>query len=145
MRNWRASCAARRPAGGEAWREAIETLLLLVAPSAPHLAEELWERTGHPYSIHNQPWPAWDERLVAEDQVILVIQVNGKLRDKAAVSASITESEAREVALGSRRVQAHIENQQIRNVVFVPGRLINVVVGSQGAAGRSGTPSDLEM
>jgi len=128
--NYLSKVKEERPVGGEAWREAIETLLLLVAPSAPHLAEELWERTGHPYSIHNRPWPAWDERLVAEDQVTLVVQVNGKLRDRVTVPASITEADAREVALGSKRVQAHIDNRQIRNIVFVPGRLINVVVGS---------------
>jgi leucyl-tRNA synthetase len=103
---------------------------LLSAPSVPHLAEELWERTGHSYSVHNQLFPTWDERLVAEDQVTLVIQVNGKLRDRATVPASITETEAREVALGSQRVQAHIESREIRNIVFVPGRLINVVVGN---------------
>jgi leucyl-tRNA synthetase len=115
--------------GGEAWRDAIETLLLLTAPSAPHLAEELWERTGHEYSIHNRRFPSWDECLVAEDQVTLVIQVNGKLRDRVAVPASIGEAEARELALGSKRVQAHIDNRKVRNVIFVPGRLINVVVG----------------
>jgi leucyl-tRNA synthetase len=118
------------PVAGEAWREAIEALVLLSAPSVPHLAEELWARTGHSYSIHNQLFPTWDERLVAEDQVTLVIQVNGKLRDRATVPASITETEAREVALGSQRVRAHIDGREIRSVVFVPGRLINVVVSS---------------
>jgi leucyl-tRNA synthetase len=127
--NYLSKLREERKLGGEVWREAIETLLLLTAPSAPHLAEELWERTGHDYSIHNQRFPSWDESLVAEDQVTLVIQVNGKLRDRVAVPVSIGESEARELALGNKRVQAHIENREVRNVVFVPGRLINVVVG----------------
>ena len=61
------------------WNEAITDLLLLLAPTAPHLTEELWERTGHTYSIHNQPWPKWDEELAKEEEVTLVIQVNGKV------------------------------------------------------------------
>ena len=67
------------------WDEAVNTLLLLIAPSAPHLAEELWERTGRPYSVHSQPFPAWDEALAAEEEFTLVVQVNGKLRDRISV------------------------------------------------------------
>ena len=112
----------------DAWREAIETLLLLVAPTAPHMAEELWERAGHPYSIHNQSFPSWKEELVAEEQTTLVIQVNGKLRDRLTVPSSITESEARELALSRERVRAYIDGKKIKNVIYVPGRLLNVVV-----------------
>jgi leucyl-tRNA synthetase len=111
------------------WREAIDTLLLLLAPSVPHLAEELWERAGYSYSIHNQAFPTWDEMLVEEELVNLVIQVNGKLRDRVAVPASITEAEARDLALGSKRVQAHLDGKEIKKVIYVPGRLVNVVVG----------------
>jgi leucyl-tRNA synthetase len=114
--------------GRDAWREALDTLLLLIAPTAPHMAEELWEQTGHAYSVHNQTFPSWDEALVAEEQVTLVIQVNGKLRDRLAVSVSITESEARELALGSERVRAHIDGKEIKDIIYVPGRLVNVVV-----------------
>ncbi|MCK4963491.1 MAG: leucine--tRNA ligase, partial [Dehalococcoidia bacterium] len=71
-----------RSVANAAWQEAIDSLLLLLAPTAPHMAEELWERTGHAYSIHNQSFPSWDEDLVAAEQVTLVIQVNGKLRDR---------------------------------------------------------------
>jgi len=80
------------------WGETISYFLLLLAPSAPHLAEELWERTGQPYSIHNQPWPGYDEELAKEEEITLVIQVNGKLRDKVLVPASISEVEAKELA-----------------------------------------------
>ena len=114
--------------GRDTWREALDTLLLLIAPTAPHMAEELWERAGHTYSVHNQSFPSWDEALVAEEQVTLVIQVNGKLRDRLAVSVSITESEARELALGSERVRAHIDGKEIKDIIYVPGRLVNVVV-----------------
>ncbi len=117
-----------RSVAGEEWREAIETLILLVAPSAPHIAEELWELAGHAYSVHNQSFPSWEEGLVIEDQITLVIQVNGRLRDRVDVPASITESEARELALGSKRVKTHIDGREIKNVIYVPGRLVNVVV-----------------
>ena len=115
-------------AANDAWREAIETLLLLIAPTAPHMSEELWERAGHPYSIHNQSFPSWKEELVAEEQTTLVIQVNGKLRDRLTVPASITEAEARELAFSRERVRAYIDGKKIKNVIYVPGRLLNVVV-----------------
>jgi leucyl-tRNA synthetase len=111
-----------------AWREAIDSLLLLMAPSAPHLAEELWERTSHAYSIHTQSWPAWDEELAREDEITLVVQVNGKLRDRLQVPADVTEEQARELALASARVRAHTDGRQTLRVIYVPGRLVNVVV-----------------
>jgi len=114
--------------GVTAWKEAIDSLLLLLAPTAPHLAEELWQRTGHQYSIHNQSWPGWNEELAKEEEITLVVQVNGKLRDRITVSASITEDEARKLAQESPRVKPHIEGKQIAQVVYVPGRLVNLVV-----------------
>jgi leucyl-tRNA synthetase len=127
--NYLGKVKERQSVANPAWQEAIETLLLLLAPSAPHLTEELWERTGRSYSIHSQSFPAWDEALVAEEQTTLVIQVNGKLRDRLAVPVSITESEARELALGRERVRAHIDGKKIKNVIYVPGRLVNIVAG----------------
>lgn len=110
------------------WREAVEYLLLLLAPTAPHLAEELWNRTGHPYSIHNQPWPHYNEQLAKEEEITLVIQVNGKVRDKVLVPASISEAEARELALSRERVRAHINGKKLTRVIYVPKRLVNIVV-----------------
>ncbi len=92
------------------WKEAIKDLLLLLAPSAPHMTEELWTLTGYSYSIHNQQWPQWDEDLAREDEVPLIIQVNGKLRDKVTVPVSISEAEAQAAGSGTG------ENQRI------PGR-----------------------
>ncbi|MBI2866475.1 MAG: leucine--tRNA ligase [Chloroflexi bacterium] len=109
------------------WREARDTLLLLLAPSTPHFAEELWLRTGHPYSIHNQPFPAWDEALAAEEEITLVVQVNGKLRDRIQVPASITESQARELALNGEKVRSYLDGKEVVKVVYVPGRLVNIV------------------
>ncbi|GAI50057.1 unnamed protein product, partial [marine sediment metagenome] len=109
------------------WRETITYLLLLLAPTAPHLAEELWARTGHPYSIHNQSWPRWDEEMAKEEEITLVIQINGKLRDKLIVPASITEIEAKELALERERVKAYTNNKKIANIIYVPKRVISIV------------------
>ena len=118
--------------GGKAsaslWQEAIAHLLLLLAPGAPHLTEELWARTGHPYSIHNQPWPKFDEEIAKEEEITLAIQINGKLRDKLLVPASITEAEAEELALGRERVKAYTGGRKVSNVIYVPKRVVNIVV-----------------
>ena len=110
------------------WRECIEKFLLMLAPFAPHIAEELWERTGRPYSIHSQPFPEWDEALAAGEEITLVVQVNGKLRDKLQVAVDIDEEEAKRLALASPRVKAHISNKRVERTIYVPGRLVNVVV-----------------
>ncbi|MCL4459229.1 MAG: leucine--tRNA ligase [Chloroflexi bacterium] len=110
------------------WPKAIETLLLLLAPTAPHLTEELWARLGLPYSIHQQSWPKWDEDFVTEEMIVLVIQVNGKVRDKVSALVSLTEAEAKELALRSKKVQNFINGRRVTNVVYVPGRLVNLVV-----------------
>jgi leucyl-tRNA synthetase len=111
-----------------AWELAVDNLMLLLAPTAPHLAEELWQRTGHQYSIHNQDWPGWNEELAREEEITLVVQVNGKLRDRITVSASVTEDEAKKLALESEKVKPHIEGREVAQVVYVPGRLVNLVV-----------------
>ncbi len=110
------------------WKSAMETLMLLIAPTAPHMAEELWTTTGHQYSIHNQKWPAWSENLTQVEQVTLVIQVNGKLRDRFPVSVNISEEEAKKLAFNSPKVKPHVEGKQIVNAIYVPGKLVNLVV-----------------
>jgi len=114
--------------GTEPWEEATETLLLLLAPCCPHIAEELWARTGRPYSIHTQSWPEYDPDLAAEEVVTLVVQVNGKVRARLKVPADITGEAAREAALSDENVQRHIGDREIRKVIYVPGRLVNIVV-----------------
>jgi len=111
-----------------AWAEAIRALLLLLAPTAPHLTEELWQRLGYPYSIHNQPWPQWNEDLARDEEATLVVQVNGKLRDRITVPLSITEAEAKSLAMASQRVKAHLEGRELLKTIYVPGRLVNLVV-----------------
>ena len=111
-----------------ACKEAIDTLLLLLAPTAPHLTEELWQQTGHDYSIHNQSWPVWDEELAREEELTLIVQVNGKLRDRITVPVSITEDEAKKAALDSQRVKSYIGSKEVLKTIYVPGKLVNLVV-----------------
>jgi leucyl-tRNA synthetase len=114
--------------GTSAWDEAVETLLLMLAPACPHVAEELWERTGHPYSIHLQAWPTWDEAVAAEETITLVVQVNGKVRDRVEVPVDVDEETARALALETEGAQRHMAGKQILKVILVPGRLVNIVV-----------------
>ena len=111
------------------WNDAVEKLLLLVAPMAPHISEELWERTGHEYSVHSQALPEWDPELAADEMFTLVVQVNGRLRDRIEAPVSITEDEATQLALESERVQPHIAGKAVARTVYIPGRLVNIVVG----------------
>ena len=111
----------------EEWNDAIEKLLLLLAPSAPHVADELWERTGHTGSVHAEALPEWDPKLAADEVVTLVVQVNGRVRDKVEVPADIAEDAATTIALESQRVAPHIEGKQIVRVIYVPGKLVNIV------------------
>ena len=112
----------------ELWRECAEKLMLMLAPMAPHITEELWERAGRPYSIHAQPFPSWDDDLAADEVFTLVVQVNGKVRDKLEVPVGIPEAEAQELAMSSPRVRSFVDGKAINKTVYVPGRLLNVVV-----------------
>jgi len=114
--------------GNAAWQEAIEALLLMLAPTAPHLTEELWERIGYTYSIHNQSFPVWEEALAAADEITLVVQVNGKVREKLAVPASIGEEEAKQLAQSQEKIKTHLDNHEIVKIIYVPGKLVNIVV-----------------
>ncbi len=107
--------------------EHLRALTLLLAPLAPHLAEEMWALLGQPYSVHQQSWPAYDEALTRARTVTLVIQVNGKLRDRVEAPATVSAEEARALALGLERVRAAIAGKEVRDVIVVPGKLVNVV------------------
>jgi leucyl-tRNA synthetase len=126
--NYLSKIKERGLVSGALWREAVGYFLCLLAPIAPHVAEELWNRTGHPYSIHNQSWPEYAEELAREDEITLVIQVNGKLRDKVVVPASISEVEAKALALGRERVKGYIDSKKLARVIYVPNRVVNIVV-----------------
>jgi len=111
----------------EEWESAISTLLLLMSPMAPHLADELWENSGHKNSIHMEKWPEWDHNLAADDVITLVVQVNGKVRDKIETSADVNESNAQKLALNSPKIKNHTEGLEIRKIIYIPGKLINIV------------------
>jgi leucyl-tRNA synthetase len=115
--------------GTREWDEAEELYLRMLAPVCPHIAEELWtERLNKPYSIHQQPWPTVDKEATKEEEITLVVQVNGKVRDRITVPADISDEEAKAAALASESVQRYTDDKQPRKVIVVPGRLVNVVV-----------------
>jgi len=109
-------------------QEMAQTMVLLIAPFAPHLAEALWEHLGKPYSVHQQTWPEWNADAIAQETITLVIQVNGKVRDRIPAPADIDKATARARALQSETVQRHLGGRAPRRVIFVPGKLVNVVV-----------------
>jgi leucyl-tRNA synthetase len=120
--------AIKGEVGEEEWNNALRAFVLILAPFAPHHAEEMWAAMGESYSVHQQAWPAWNETLIVAEEITLVVQVNGKLRDRIEVRADITEEAAKELALSSERVRPHVEGREIRKSVYVPGRLVNLVV-----------------
>src|SRR5918995_28259 len=121
--------AIKGEVGEEEWNEALRAFVLVLAPFAPHHAEQMWGALGEAYSVHEQAWPAWDESLIRAEEITLVVQVNGKLRDRIEVPADITEETAKELALSSERVRPHVKGKELRKSVYVPGRLVNLVVG----------------
>jgi leucyl-tRNA synthetase len=111
------------------WEEAVRTLLLLLAPIAPHVTEELWrEALGNEESIHIQAWPEADPEVAAEETVTLVVQVNGKVRDRVQVAPDITEEAAVEAAMSAERVQEWLTGGEVRTVIARPPNLVNIVV-----------------
>lgn len=111
-----------------AWTVAIEGLLQLLSPFAPHITEELWSQMGNTDSIHVDHWPKWDDKYLQNDMITVVVQVNGKLRAKLEVAADITADAVQELALADKNVQIFTDNKKPAKVIYVPGRLVNIVV-----------------
>jgi len=109
-------------------KKIFEDFLKLLAPFAPHIAEEIWQILGNKKSIFLSSWPKWDEKLIKEETITLIVQVNGKVRDKIKVEADISKEKAKELAMKSEKVKKWIEGKEIKRLVFVPGKLINIVV-----------------
>ncbi|GAB6933208.1 leucine--tRNA ligase [Calditerricola satsumensis] len=109
--------------------EAIEKTIVLLSPFAPHIAEELWHRIGHADSVHAQPWPKWDEAALVADEVEIVVQVNGKVRDRVVVPANASREEIEAAVLAQEKVKAHLAGKTVKKVIVVPGKLVNLVVG----------------
>ncbi|MFN4131868.1 MAG: leucine--tRNA ligase [Caldimicrobium sp.] len=109
-------------------KEVLEKLLLCLSPVSPHICEELWERLGKSTLISQESFPTWDEALLKEDTFILVVQINGKVRDQVEVPIQLSKEEALEIVLKLPRVQKYLEGKDLKNVVFVPKKLINLVI-----------------
>jgi len=102
--------------------------LLLLSPLAPFIAEELWEMLGHEESIFKESWPKYDPKLIKNEEIEMIIQINGKMRDKMIVSADISEEEAKKMATESEKIKLHMADKKIRKIIFVKGRLVNIVI-----------------
>jgi len=124
-----ASEAKNDPACAPVLREALESVVLLLAPFVPHAAEELWEGLGHGGGVDAASWPVHDPAAVVEEELTIVVQVNGKLRGKVTVAAGAGEEEVREAALADDKVKVHVEGKAVRKIIYVPGKLLNIVVG----------------
>ncbi len=110
-------------------REARRALTLLVSPFAPHLGEEMWLLDGHEGSLAREPWPTWDEALCVDDVIEMAVQVNGKVRGRVTLPRAAAEDEARAKALAADGVAAHTAGKQVKKFIYVPGKIINLVVG----------------
>ena len=109
-------------------QETIEKLLILLAPFTPHLSAELWEAVGLKDSVHSQDWPAYDEAALKTEEVEIVIQINGKVRDRLVIPVELGREELEKQALSTEKVQAAISGKEVRKVITVPGKLVNIVV-----------------
>ena len=114
--------------GRTALKLAVEALIVLLSPFTPHICEELWEATGHRGFLARQPWPAFDPELAREDRVTVVVQVNGKLRERFEADAAAAEDEIKATALGLERVSAAIAGKTVRKVICIGNKLVNIVV-----------------
>ncbi len=115
-------------AAPEAWRWAIESLLLLLAPFVPHITEELWMQLGHTDSIHLAKWPVYEEQYLTSDRMTIVIQINGKVRSQIEVSSSATEEEVTAQAKEDKKAVVYLTNQTPKKTIYVPGKLVNFVL-----------------
>ena len=112
----------------ETWVKAIESLILMLSPLAPHITEEMWQKLGNNFSIHGQKFPSWDEDLLKEDLITLVIQVNGRVRDTMEISLETDESEINQLVLNSTKIKKHTDGKKVLKTIYIKGKLINIVV-----------------
>jgi len=112
----------------ETWQFTLESLLQILAPFAPHITEELWQELGHTDTIHVNHWPKWDEKYLVSDVITIIVQVNGKLRSKLELPADIDQQGVEAAALADANVQKFTNNKLPKKMVYVPGKLVNVVI-----------------
>lgn len=109
--------------------EAVDTLILVLAPFIPHVTEELWQAVGHDSSVHKQQWPVVDEQALVADEVTVIVQINGKVRDKVVMPINVDKAEAEKIALHQPKIADMVTGKTIKKVIVVPNKLINIVVG----------------
>jgi leucyl-tRNA synthetase len=109
-------------------RAAVEKLVLILAPFAPHISEELWEKLGHAESLAYESWPEYDEELIKEKEIELAVQVNGKIKGKIVVSANASEEQIKQEALSREKVTVAMAGREPRKVIVIKSRLVNIVV-----------------
>lgn len=115
-------------AGQKDWLFALESLVMLMAPFAPHASEELWMELGHKDTIHIDHWPKWDEKYLVSDKMTIVVQVNGKVRAELEVDSDASEEDIKAEALKNEKVQKHLEGNEPKKIIYVPGRLVSLVI-----------------
>ncbi len=127
LRNSMTSAAREGTVSAAVWNDSVSALLRMLAPIAPHITEELWQARGGEGSVHTAQWPQYDASLAAEDTITMVLQINGKVRDRIDVPAAITEAEAETMAMESERIKELLDGKTIRKVIARPPKLINIV------------------
>jgi leucyl-tRNA synthetase len=110
------------------WSEALTTAMQLIAPFAPHIAEELWHQLGNKELLQFAPWPVWDDNLIVEETITIIVQVNGKLRAKLEVAKDSDEDSIKQLALADENVQSFVGDKEPIKIIYIPGRLVNIVV-----------------
>jgi leucyl-tRNA synthetase len=115
-------------AGSAEWNEAVDIYLHMLAPVCPHIAEELWERLGKPYSIHTQAWPKVDEAATREDEITIPVQINGKLRERLVFPADASEEQIKAAVLASESVRKYLDGKEPKKVIVVQKKLVSIVV-----------------
>ncbi|MGH2517622.1 MAG: class I tRNA ligase family protein, partial [Ktedonobacterales bacterium] len=110
-------------------RVEVHAFVTMLAPFAPYLAEELWERTGGTGSVHTRRWPEADAKAARGQRVTIVVQINGRVRDRIEVAAEAGEEEVKAAALASEKARRHLAGSAVRQTIYVPGRLVNIVTG----------------
>lgn len=109
------------------FHQSLETLMVLLAPAVPHLAEELWQQTGHAGSVHQQPWPGWEAELAQDQFVQIAVQVDGKVREVIQIPRQASEAEVRELAFAQPKISQRLEGKLVKGVFYAPGRVLNIV------------------
>lgn len=117
------------PQAAAVMKEALELVVVMLAPFVPHITEELWQLLGHTTPLSATAWPAWDSEAVVDEELLVVVQVNGKLRSKLSVAVGLDEESIKQMALADDKVKVFTDGLQVRKVIYVPGKLVNIVVG----------------